>query len=107
MKKQTCIRLLYLAGFLCLFGLIVKIAADFFTYHQSLTSAPFYVWVLADCAEMGLPALLFSEYSHLRLIGADHSGFHIQFKFTFHISPFPRNNSGNKIADRYMVCCQV
>ena len=59
MKKQTCIRLLYLAGFLCLFGLIVKIAADFFTYHQSLTSAPFYVWVLADCAEMGLPALLF------------------------------------------------
>lgn len=56
--KRIISRSCKVIGLLLLVGFAVQIVIDFNKYTNTLTSAPFYVWVLRDALYLGLPALM-------------------------------------------------
>ena len=51
-------KLLYGASILMVFGCLVHIAIDYHQYLNSFTSAPFWLWIVADAVLWLLPALI-------------------------------------------------
>ena len=51
-------KILYGSSVLMVLGFIINLIVDWFRYKVSFTSAPFWLWLVADAATWLLPALL-------------------------------------------------
>ena len=58
MKKQNLYKFFYLISIILIIGFFIRLIADYFAYNPSVTSAPFYVFIIIRSFEFLLPCLI-------------------------------------------------
>ena len=56
MNKEKLIKICNIVAFIMALSFVLKLARDAITYHTTLNSAPFYIWVIADAVYYLMPA---------------------------------------------------
>lgn len=56
MSKKKIIKFCNIAAVVLILGFLLNLVRDWFVYHTTLNSAPFYLWVIVDAVYFLLPA---------------------------------------------------
>ena len=56
MKKEKLLKICNFVAFIFALSFLLKLVRDYVVYTTTLTSAPFYVWIIADAVQYLMPA---------------------------------------------------
>lgn len=58
MKKKNIYKLLYVVSLLLLLGFVIRLSVDYMKYDITMTSAPFYIFIIERTIEFILPSII-------------------------------------------------